>query len=131
MEKSARILIVEDFEPFRKLIRSLLGGNPSWEIIAEVSDGLTAVQQAAELQPDLILLDIGLPGLNGIDAARRIRTLAPDSRILFVSQESAPEIVREALTLGAYGFVVKSRAATDLLTAVETVLQGKRFVSSP
>ena len=97
--------------------------------IAEASDGLVAVQQAEELQPDLILLDIGLPGLNGIEVARRVRRLAPAAKILYVSQESSPAVVRETLLLGAQGYVHKLRAAKDLLAAVETVLEGKRFVS--
>jgi DNA-binding NarL/FixJ family response regulator len=76
------------------------------------------------------LLDIGLPSLNGIDAARRILTLLPESKIVFVSQESSTEVVREALGLGALGYVVKVHAGTELLASVEAVLQGKRFVSS-
>ncbi len=129
MENSpVRILLVEDFEPFRNLIRMLLEGKSGLQIIAEVADGQEAVHKAAELKPGLILLDIGLPSLNGIDAARRIRELSPDSKILFVSQESSFEVVQEALSLGA-GYVIKTRAASDLLSAVEVVLQGGSFVS--
>jgi DNA-binding NarL/FixJ family response regulator len=130
MESSTvRILLVEDFQPFRILIRTILEQKPGLHIIAEVSDGLDAVQKAVELKPHLILLDIGLPFLNGFDAARLIRKLAPDSRILFVSQESSPYVVQEALSLGASGYVVKTRLASDLLPAVEAVLAGKNFVS--
>jgi len=125
-----RILIVEDFEPFRILIRAILEKNPRLNIIAEVSDGLDAVQKATDLKPDLILLDIGLPMLNGLDAARLIRKLTPESRILFISQEPSPEVVQEALALGTFGYVVKTRLATDLLTAIETVLSGRDFVGS-
>jgi DNA-binding NarL/FixJ family response regulator len=124
------ILLVEDFAPFRKLTRSILAEKPGWQIIGEVSDGLAAVQQAAELKPDLILLDIGLPQMNGMEAARQIRERAPDSRILFVSQESSPDIMQEALNLGASGFVSKVKVGTDLLPAIEAVLQGRTFVSS-
>jgi len=92
-----------------------------------VSNGLEAVQKAQELKPDLILMDIGLPGLNGMEAARRIRTLAPNSKIIFLTQESSPELVREAASLGASGYVFKSKAETDLLIAVDSVLQGKQF----
>ena len=127
---SVRILVVEDFEPFRILIRAILEKNPRLHIVAEVSDGLDAVQKAADLKPDLILLDIGLPTLNGLDAARLIRKLAPDSRILFISQAAPPEVVQDALALGAFGYVVKTRLATDLLTAIEAVLHGQTFVSS-
>jgi DNA-binding NarL/FixJ family response regulator len=93
------------------------------------ADGLPVVQKAVELEPDLILLDVGLPILNGIEAARQIRELAPESKIIFLSQESAPDIVQQALSLGACGYVVKAMAGIDLLAAVEAVLSGKKFVS--
>jgi len=125
---SVRILVVEDFEPFRTLIRAILEKNPRLHIVAEVSDGLDAVQKATDLKPDLILLDIGLPLLNGLDAARLIRKLAPESRILFISQEPSPDVVQEALALGAFGYVAKTRLGSDLLTAVEAVLLGRTFV---
>ena len=99
----------------------MLGKRPELQIIGEVSDGLKAVQKAQELQPDLILLDIGLPTLNGIDAARRIRKVAPKSKILFVSQESSSDVVEEALALGALRYVVKIHAGSDLLAAVEAI----------
>jgi DNA-binding NarL/FixJ family response regulator len=127
---SIRVLVVEDFAPFRQFIRSTLGNNPGLQVICEVSDGLEAVHKAEELKPDLILLDIGLPTLNGIEAARQIRKLAPDSKIVFLSQESSAEVVEEALRLGAWGYVLKTRAGSDLLPAVEAILSGKRFVSS-
>jgi len=95
-----------------------------------VTDGLAAVQKAVELQPDLILLDIGLPTLNGFEAARQIRNLVPESKIIFFSQESSADVVQEALSIGAWGYVVKTRAGTELLAAVEAVISGKRFVSS-
>jgi DNA-binding NarL/FixJ family response regulator len=100
------------------------------QVIGEVSDGLEAVEKAQELQPDLILLDVGLPKLNGIEAARRIRSLSPQSKILFVSLETTPAIVQEALTAGASGYLLKSDANRDLLPAVEAVLQGRQFVSA-
>ena len=125
-----RILVVEDFIPFRSFLKSLLQQKPEWQVVAEVLDGLEAVQKAKELSPDLILLDIGLPNLNGIDAARRIREIAPESRILFVTQESSMDVVKEALALGARGYVLKAKAGSELLAAVETVLRGEQFVSS-
>jgi CheY-like chemotaxis protein len=99
------------------------------EVVCELSDGLAAVQKAEELKPDLILLDIGLPTLNGIEAARQIRKLVPKAKILFLSQESSADIVKEVLNLGARGYVVKTQAGSELLAAVEAVLRGKQFVS--
>ena len=103
---------------------------PDSHVIREVSDGLEAVCVAEALKPDLILLDIGLPTLNGFAAARQIRRLAPESKLIFVSQECLPDIVQEAFNLGAQGYVVKTRAAIDLLLAIEAVLAGRHFVSS-
>jgi DNA-binding NarL/FixJ family response regulator len=124
-----RVLLVEDFEPFRSFVRSSLQQKPDLEVIGELSDGLAAVQKAEELYPDLILLDIGLPSLNGIEAARQIRKHLPKSKIIFMSQESSAGVVREALGLGASGYVVKKNAGSELLAAVEAVLQDKQFVS--
>ena len=124
-----RVLVVEDFAPFRQFICSTLGKQANLQVICEVSDGLEAVHKAEELKPDLILLDIGLPTLDGIEAARRVRKLAPESKIIFMSQESSADIVREAMSLGARGYVVKTRAASDLLAAVQAVCAGKLFVS--
>jgi DNA-binding NarL/FixJ family response regulator len=127
---SVRVLVVEDFAPFRRFIHSTLQARLDLQLIAEVSDGLEAVQKAGELHPDLILLDIGLPTLNGIEAARQIRKLAPQSKILFVSQESSSDVIEEALSSGAMGYVIKTQAAIELLAAVEAVCQGRQFVSS-
>ena len=95
-----------------------------------VSDGLEAVREAQRLQPDLILLDIGLPTLNGLDAARRIRTLSPASKIVFVTQESSADVVQEALKIGASGYVAKADAGRELIAAVTAVLRGEQFVGS-
>jgi len=126
--RSVRILVVDDYEPFRQFIRSTLGKKSEWRIVAEVSDGLEAVHKAEEHQPDLILLDIGLPTLNGIEAARRIRSLSPRSKILFVSQESSADVVQEALSSKALGYIVKAHAGTELPAAIEAVLKGQRFI---
>jgi CheY-like chemotaxis protein len=125
-----RVLVVDDFETFRRFVCSTLSKNPELQIVGEASDGLEAVHKAEELQPDLIVLDLGLPTMNGIEAARQIRKLAPASKILFLSQESSADVVQEALTSGARAYVLKARARTDLLAAVEAVLEGRQFVSS-
>jgi DNA-binding NarL/FixJ family response regulator len=122
-------LVVEDFEEFRRFLCSTLMETTEGEIVGEVSDGLQAVYQAEKLQPDLILLDLGLPTLNGIQAARRIRQLSPNSKILFVSQNSSPEVAQAALKVGAQGYLVKSDAI-ELTSAISTVLGGAQFVSS-
>jgi DNA-binding NarL/FixJ family response regulator len=127
---AVRVLVVEDNEQFRQFLCSALGSRPGVKVLCEVADGLEATRKAEELHPDLILLDIGLPGLNGIEAGRRIRKLSPRSKILFVSQESSVDFVQEALHLGALGYVIKSHAGGDLLAAVEAVIRNERFVSA-
>ena len=127
---SIRVLVVDDFEPFRRILCSALQNRLKLPTIVEALDGVEAIELAQALQPDLILLDIGLPKLNGIEAARRIRELAPHSKILFVSQECSVDVVQTVLTLGASGYVVKMDAGSELLTAVDAVLRGERFVGS-
>jgi DNA-binding NarL/FixJ family response regulator len=124
-----RALIAEDFEPFRRLCSSTLGKLPHLQIVAEVADGLEAVRMAGELQPDLILLDIGLPTLDGIKAARQMRTYSPASRIIFVTQESDADLVQEAFRIGAMAYVTKMAAKTELPAAVDAVLDGRQFLS--
>jgi DNA-binding NarL/FixJ family response regulator len=123
-------MVVEDFAALRRLTCSILKRRQNLQIICEACDGLEAIQKADELKPDLILLDIGLPKLNGLQAAREIRILSPESKMIFVSQESSPDVVQEALSLGAQGYVAKTRLESDLLVAVEAVLLGSKFVSS-
>lgn len=126
-----RILVVDDYEPFRRLICSVLQQKADFEIVGQVSDGLESVAKAEELQPDLILLDIALPTLNGIQTAMRVRNVAPKSRILFLSQESSSDVVQEALETGALGYLHKARVRTELLPAIEAVLAGRQFVGIP
>jgi DNA-binding NarL/FixJ family response regulator len=130
MEKLVRVLVVDDYEPWRRFFCSTLRKRPGLEIVGEASDGLEAVHRAQQLQPDLILLDIGLPTLSGIEAAHRIRELSRTSKILFASDDRSPYVAREALSTGAVGYVVKFDAVRELLLAVETVLQGETFVSA-
>jgi DNA-binding NarL/FixJ family response regulator len=125
-----RALVVDDYEPFRRFACSVLGRMPELQVVGEASNGLEAVQKAEELQPHLILLDIGLPALNGIEAAHRIATLLPDAAILFVSQNNDADVVAAALSNGAKGYVLKLDANRELLPAVEAVLRGKHFAST-
>lgn len=125
-----QVLVVDDFLPWQRLVRAMLESKNDLNVVAEAVDGLEAIQKAQELQPDLILLDIGVPKLNGVEAARRIRKLSPSSKILFVSTEALAEVVEEALRLGARGYLLKSDAATELLPAVDAILRGEQFVGS-
>lgn len=122
------VLIVEDYAAWRRFVRSILTNHSESCIIHEVSDGLEAVQRAAEMRPDLIVMDIGLPKINGIEAARQIRRSLPKTKILFLSQESSPEVVQEALNAGE-GYVAKTDAGRDLITAITAVLRGEQFLS--
>jgi DNA-binding NarL/FixJ family response regulator len=124
-----RVLVVDDFEAIRQSAYAVLGKRQDLQVVGEASDGLEAIQKAMELKPDLILMDIGLPSLNGIEAARQIRGLVPESKIIFLSQESSAEVVQEALSLGASGYIVKAAAASQLLAAIEDVISDRRFVS--
>lgn len=125
-----RVLVVDDYEPFRRFISSTLMKHSEMQVVGVTDDGLDAVRMAQHLQPDLILLDIGLPTLNGIEAARRIREFSPKPRILFVSGIRSLDIAEEALRRGASGYVLKSDAGSELLSAINAVLAGERFVSS-
>jgi len=128
---TVRILVVDDVVLFRQFVVELLEKRPELQVVGEASDGLEAIQKAIELRPDLILLDIGLPSLNGIEVARQMRSLVPESKIIFLTQESSADVVQEALGLGARGYVVKIKARVDLFAAVEAVLLGLTFVSNP
>ena len=125
-----RVLVVDDYKPWLRFISSMLQKQSNLQVIGEVSDGLEAVQKAQELKPDLILLDVGLPTMNGIEAARQIRQRVPESKILIVSENRSWDVAEKALSMGADGCVVKSDAASELLPAVKAVLEGKAFVSS-
>ena len=127
---STHILLVDDYDHWRRFELEFLQKEPELQVIAEASDGLDAVQKAHALQPDLILLDIGLPKLNGIEAARRMRQMSPNSKIIFFTENRSAEIVEEAMRCGASGFVLKSDAANELLPAIRTVVAGHQFVST-
>lgn len=130
MQKSTlSVLIVDDYEPRRHFMRSTLQQWPELQVVGEAPDGQEAVQTSRQLQPDLIFLDIGLPTINGIEAARQIRQQLPNARILFCSENLSPDVAEEALRAGAGGYLVKSDAGSDLLSALTSVIAGKRFVS--
>src|SRR5215467_5138824 len=124
-----RILVVEDYEPLRQFVCSALEERAEFQVVGQASDGLEAIKKATDLQPDLILLDIGLPKLNGIKAAPRIGELAKKSKILFWSQDNNTEIVKAALRTGGSGYVIKSDPLDELFEAIKTVIQGGQFVS--
>jgi DNA-binding NarL/FixJ family response regulator len=125
-----RVLVVDDYEPVRRVVRLILQARDDLQIVGEASDGMEAVQKAKELRPDLVLLDIDLPTLNGIQVARRLRDLVTGAKILFLSVESSLDVVREALNVGGAGYIYKLHVASELLPAIEMVLRGKQFVSS-
>lgn len=127
---SLRILVVDDFEPWRRFVSSTFQKQKDLEILLEVSDGLEAVYRGEDLRPDLVVLDIGLPTLNGIKAGRRIREVSPNSKILFLSEQNSPDIAEAALEAGGAGYVVKSDAGRELLAAVTAVREGKRYISN-
>lgn len=125
-----RILVADDHEVAREGIRSLLESHPGWEVCAEARDGREAVERACELKPDLILLDIGMPNLNGLEAARQILAASPDVPILIVTMHDANQVVREVLRAGARGFVLKSDAGRDLVAAVEALQLNRTFFTN-
>ncbi|MGA7768373.1 MAG: response regulator transcription factor [Candidatus Sulfotelmatobacter sp.] len=125
-----RILLVDDFEPWRRQVCSILGARPELRVIAEAADGLEAVQKAQKLKPELIVLDIGLPSVDGLEAATRVRQFSPNTKVIFLTQNSDREIVRRALRTAAQGYVLKTDAGSELLAAVAAVLSGDQFLSS-
>jgi DNA-binding NarL/FixJ family response regulator len=123
------VLLVEDHDMARRSIRTLLSSDPTLSIISETTNGEEAVKMAVNTRPGVILMDISLPGISGIQAAKRIREAWPGARIIFLSQHDSIPIVRDALSMGAEGYVVKSDAGHDLLAAIRAAREGRRFVS--
>lgn len=118
-----RILVADDFAPWRAKVRRILRVRPEFQIVSEASDGLEAVEKAGELRPDVVLLDVGMPDLSGIEAAERIRQVSPESKIVFVSQHASEEVISAALAAGAEGYVLKLNAATELIPAIAAALR--------
>jgi DNA-binding NarL/FixJ family response regulator len=125
-----RILVVDDHEIVRRGICALLSREPDFEVVCDASDGLQAVREAERLQPNIVVLDITMPEMNGLEAATRIREVAPSAEIVFLSQHDSLEIMKEAFRCGGCGYVVKSAASEELVTAVRTVSKKKRYVSA-
>jgi DNA-binding NarL/FixJ family response regulator len=122
-----RILIADDHEVARRGIRSLLESHPGWEVCAEAKDGRDAVERATSMKPDLVLLDIGMPNLNGLEAARQILATSPNVAILILTMHDSDNVIREVLRAGARGFLLKSDAGRDLVAAVEALESQKTF----
>lgn len=125
-----RALIVDDFQQWRKVVRSALQGKLGLHVIKEAADGLDAVQKAQAMQPDLVVLDIGLPTLNGIEVARSIRRVSPRSKVVFLTENRSCDVAEMALQTGAHGYVIKSAFARELIPAIKAVLEGRQFLSA-
>ena len=124
-----RILLVDDHPIVRQGLKTLLEGHSGWEVIGEASDGAEAVEKAKDLSPDVMVLDVTMPRMNGLEACRLLRQECPGLEILFVTQHDSPQMMREALEAGARGYVVKSNAARDLLAVVDAVSQHRVFTA--
>jgi DNA-binding NarL/FixJ family response regulator len=124
-----RVLVVEDHEPFRQVVRGLLDHRPDVQIVGEAADGMDALRQAEAHRPDVVLLDIGLPMLSGMEVADRLRETVPDARVMFVTNESSVEVMESAFRRGARGYVYKPRALRDVVPVFDAIVRGGRFIS--
>jgi DNA-binding NarL/FixJ family response regulator len=130
MKAGFRILIADDHEVVRQGLRALLQGHAGWEICGEAQDGRDAVDKAAQLKPDMVILDIGMPNLNGLDAARQILRADPQTKVLVLTIDESEQVMREVLSTGARGFLLKSDAARDLVAAVDALEHHRTFFTS-
>jgi DNA-binding NarL/FixJ family response regulator len=125
-----RVLIVDDFPKWRSFVALQVKQKKAWQVVSEASDGVEAIQKACEFRPDVVVLDIGLPGVAGLEVAQRILRDLPATKILFLSQNRSCEVVQESLRIGASGYVLKSDSAKDFLPAMTAVLRGEIFLSA-
>jgi DNA-binding NarL/FixJ family response regulator len=125
-----RILVADDHEVVRRGVRVLLEAHLGWEVCAEAVDGREAVEKARQSSPDVVILDLGMPGLNGLEAARQIRKLLPNSEVLILTMHETEQVIQEVLAAGARGYVLKSDAGRDLVAAVEALCRHKTFFTS-
>lgn len=123
----ARVLVVDDFAEWRRVIRSILAEDGEFEVVGESHDGLDAVEKSRQLLPELVLLDIGLPGLNSLEAAQRILEISPETKIVFLSAAHVLDVIREALKVGG-GFVLKAHASKNLLPVVRAILRNEPVI---
>lgn len=124
-----RILVVDDSPDWQRFLLARLASNCDLKIIAVANDGLEAVQKAAELQPDLLLMDLNLPVMNGFDATRRVREVSPNCKVLFLTQNASRDLVSAAFEAGACGYIVKSDSGADLVPGIKAVFENQQFVS--
>ena len=124
-----RILIVDGYKPWRSAVNSLLQREPTFQVVAEAGGGSEAVQMATAHSPDLVLMDIAMRGMNGLEASDRIREISPASKIVFFTELRSPHIAERAMCIGGSGYVLKSNAASELIPALKAAFAGERFVS--
>ena len=123
------VLLVDDFVPFRSYLRVLLKIASALEIVGEAGDGAEAIQKSEQLKPQIVLLDLSMPGMSGIEAAKEIRKVSPSSKIIFLTDERSKEVAQHALKSGAEGYVVKLYAGSELLDAITDVIDGRSYLS--
>jgi DNA-binding NarL/FixJ family response regulator len=129
MNRTAQILVVDDHPIARKTTCSLLQAEPDFEVVCDATNGADAVVQAKHLQPDVVILDINMPGMNGLEAARHIKNAAPSAEIVFLSQHTELETIRQAFHVGGRAYVLKSEAGKELVPAVHAVRAKSRYLN--
>jgi DNA-binding NarL/FixJ family response regulator len=127
MEKSARLLLADDHDVVRRGLRALLEQRPEWQVVAEATNGRETIELALKLKPDVVVLDVSMPELNGLETTRRIRTELPKTEVLIFTMHESEELITEALAAGAHGYLLKSDAPSHVITAIESLLRHRPF----